>query len=139
MATSQSSVRPGRAAEALEGINDYGWSPRPAIARCSQKQKHGLERGSCVDSIAPGVNITAAWLDSDTATNTISGTSMATPHAAGAAAKFLSANPSATPATVTSALVQASTRNVVALPTCRPGPFRPCPAATPNQLLFTNL
>jgi subtilisin family serine protease len=96
-------------------------------------------RGSCVDIIAPGVNITAAWLDSNTATNTISGTSMATPHAAGAAAKFLQANPSATPATVTSALVQASTKNVVAMPTCRPRPFRPCPAPTPDQLLFSDL
>jgi aqualysin 1 len=96
-------------------------------------------RGSCVDIIAPGVSITAAWLDSNTATNTISGTSMATPHAAGAAAKFLQANPSAAPATVTSALVQASTKNVVGLPTCRPRPFRPCPAPTPNQLLFTDL
>jgi subtilisin family serine protease len=96
-------------------------------------------RGSCVDIIAPGVDITAAWLDSNTATNTISGTSMATPHAAGAAAKFLSANPTAAPATVMSALVEASTKNVVAIPTCRPRPFRPCPAPTPNQLLFTNL
>src|SRR5262245_31927710 len=96
-------------------------------------------RRSCVAIIGPGGNITAAWMDSDTATNTISGTSMATPHAAGAAAKFLSANPSAAPATVMSALVQASTKNVVAIPTCRPRPFRPCPAATPNQLLFTDL
>jgi subtilisin family serine protease len=97
-------------------------------------------RGSCVDIIAPGVNITAAWLSSDTATNTISGTSMATPHAAGAAAKFLQANPSAAPASVVSALVQASTKGAVsgtAAPRCRP--FRPCPAATPNQLLFTDL
>ena len=97
-------------------------------------------RGSCVDIIAPGVNITAAWLDSDTATNTISGTSMATPHAAGAAAKFLQANPSASPATVTSALVQASTKGAIAgtaAPRCRPR--RACPAATANQLLFTDL
>jgi hypothetical protein len=64
---------------------------------------------------------------------------MATPHAAGAAAKFLQAHPSATPATVTSALVQASTTNVVTMPTCRPRPFRPCPAPTANQLLFTDL
>lgn len=97
-------------------------------------------RGSCVDIIAPGVNITAAWRTGDTATNTISGTSMATPHGAGAAAKFLQANPSASPPSVISALVQASTKGAVsgtAAPRCRP--FRPCPAATPNQLLFTNL
>ena len=36
--------------------------------------------GTCMDIIAPGENITAAWNTSNTATNTISGTSMATPH-----------------------------------------------------------
>lgn len=48
-------------------------------------------RGSCVDIIAPGVGITSSWIKSDTAINTISGTSMASPHVAGAIARSLSA------------------------------------------------
>ncbi len=83
--------------------------------------------GAGVDIIAPGVNITSSWFTSNTATNTISGTSMATPHVAGAAALFLEANPAATPAAVASALIAASTPNKITS----------VPAGTPNRLLFT--
>ena len=54
--------------------------------------------GTCLDLFAPGVGITSAWFSSNTATNTISGTSMASPHAAGVAALILGANPGFTPA-----------------------------------------
>src|SRR3569833_1161289 len=60
--------------------------------------------GSCVDLFAPGVNITSAWYTGTTATNTISGTSMASPHAAGAAALYLAAYPTKQPADVAAAL-----------------------------------
>ncbi len=70
--------------------------------------------GTCVDLFGPGVNITSSWATSDTATNTISGTSMATPHVAGTAALFLQANPTATPAQVASALVANATAGVLA-------------------------
>ena len=70
-------------------------------------------RGPCVDISAPGVNITSDWIGSTTATNTISGTSMASPHVAGAAALYLSVNPGATPAQVTSALSSNATTGVI--------------------------
>jgi subtilisin family serine protease len=60
--------------------------------------------GTCVDLFAPGVNVLSAWSSSDTATNTISGTSMASPHVAGAAARYLQTHPGATPAAVASGL-----------------------------------
>ncbi|MFE7929626.1 S8 family peptidase [Streptomyces sp. NPDC057456] len=72
--------------------------------------------GSVLDIFAPGSSITAGWYTSDTATNTISGTSMATPHVAGAAAVYLAGHTSATPAQVATALVNGATSNVVTGP-----------------------
>jgi uncharacterized protein (TIGR03437 family) len=82
--------------------------------------------GTCVDIFAPGVSITSDWYSSTTATNTISGTSMATPHTAGVAALYLSSNTTATPAAVASALINNSTANVV----ISPG------TGSPNRLLY---
>ncbi|MFJ8053413.1 S8 family peptidase [Streptomyces luteogriseus] len=61
--------------------------------------------GFALDIFAPGSSITAGWHTGDTATNTISGTSMATPHVAGAAAVYLAGHTSSTPAQVATALV----------------------------------
>lgn len=69
--------------------------------------------GSCLDLFAPGSDITSAWIGSDTATNTISGTSMATPHVVGAAALYLADHPSATPEEVRDALVDAGTKDEI--------------------------
>ena len=83
--------------------------------------------GTCVDISAPGVNITSAWIGSNTATNTISGTSMATPHVVGAAALYLQANPTALPSQVATALTTNAT----------PSKITSLPANTVNLLLFT--
>ncbi|MFE6159744.1 S8 family peptidase [Streptomyces sp. NPDC056486] len=72
--------------------------------------------GSVLDIFAPGVSITAGWNTSDSATNTISGTSMATPHVAGAAAVYLAGHTSATPAQVSTALVNGATSGKVTSP-----------------------
>ncbi|MET9735408.1 S8 family peptidase [Streptomyces sp. NPDC006458] len=72
--------------------------------------------GSVLDLFAPGSSITAGWYTSDTATNTISGTSMATPHVAGAAAVYLANHTSATPAQVASALTSGATTGKVTSP-----------------------
>jgi len=69
--------------------------------------------GSCVEIFAPGSSITAAWHTSNTAINTISGTSMAAPHVAGAAAIFMGINRTATPQQVYNFLFNNSTRGIV--------------------------
>jgi aqualysin 1 len=82
--------------------------------------------GSVVDIFAPGSSITSAWSTSNTATNTISGTSMATPHVAGVAARFLQNNRTASPATVRNAIVNAASLNRLS----------GIPSGTANRLLF---
>lgn len=69
--------------------------------------------GTCLDLFAPGSSITSAWNTSSTATNTLSGTSMATPHVTGAAALVLESNPAASPAAVATFLASHATTNHV--------------------------
>jgi serine protease len=69
--------------------------------------------GSCVDMFGPGSSITSAWIGSPSATNTISGTSMAAPQVCGTAAKFLSEDKTKNPAQLTQELFEESTKNVV--------------------------
>ncbi len=113
--------------------------------------------GGCLDIFAPGENITSAWAPftppwepdppgcptcplpnvgvntevgvTNTQTNTISGTSMASPHVAGVAALYLQGSPTATPATVTSAIIGSATANVVT----------GAGAGSPNRLLYSIL
>lgn len=71
--------------------------------------------GPCVDILAPGVSITSAWYTTNSGTNTISGTSMSSPHVAGAIALYLAANPAATPAQVSQALKANAALNTINL------------------------
>jgi uncharacterized repeat protein (TIGR01451 family) len=81
--------------------------------------------GSCLDLFAPGVGVLSAWHTSNTATATLDGTSMASPHVAGAAAVLLSQVPSLSPAEVDSRLRMLATPDLVG----DPG------AGSPNRLL----
>ncbi|MFC0681645.1 S8 family serine peptidase [Lysobacter korlensis] len=88
--------------------------------------------GSCVDIFAPGgdngAGIRSAYSTSSTALASLMGTSMATPHVAGVAARYLSAYPAATPAQVTSALLGTATTGAVAS----------AGSGSPNRLLYAD-
>ncbi|WP_307853498.1 S8 family peptidase [Kitasatospora sp. RG8] len=82
--------------------------------------------GSCTDLFAPGSGITSAWNTGDNDSHNLTGTSMAAPHVTGAAALYLSAHPTATPAQVQDALIKAATT----------GKIGSAGTNTPNRLLY---
>lgn len=69
--------------------------------------------GTCLDIFGPGSDITSAWIGSPDATNTISGTSMASPHVCGVAAKYLSADTTLTVAELSQQLIDEATTDVL--------------------------
>lgn len=95
--------------------------------------------GPCVDVFAPGVGILSAWIDSPTAANVQSGTSMAAPHVAGVVARMLELTPTATPDAIWTALSTASTAGALTVPVGDPNllafiapPTIPSPAFAPT-------
>ena len=83
--------------------------------------------GSCVDLFAPGIAITSASYADDTSYRVMNGTSMSSPHVAGAAALYLASNPSASPATVAQAISSTATTGVV----------QSIDSASPNKMLYS--
>src|SRR5687767_2281251 len=83
--------------------------------------------GTCLDLFAPGSSILSAWYTSNTATATLSGTSMASPHVAGVAALYKQANPSASSTTIRNAIVNNATTGVVTN----------AGSGSPNRLLYS--
>jgi subtilisin family serine protease len=82
--------------------------------------------GSCVDGYAPGSSITSAWIGGSTATRSISGTSMASPHVAGAAALYKGTFGNASSSTIVSWINSNATTGVIS------GNV----SGTPNRLLY---
>jgi subtilisin family serine protease len=98
-----------------------------AASDSADRQASFSNFGSCVDLYAPGVGITSAYYTSGTATASMSGTSMASPHTAGVAAVLLSQNPALTPAQVAATLASNATAGVITA----------AGAGTPNRLLYS--
>ncbi|KAI0828114.1 alkaline proteinase [Hypoxylon sp. FL0890] len=90
-ATDASSTSPASAPNALTiGAIDNTWT-----------MAYYSNYGSVVDLFAPGTDVLSAWIGSNTATNTISGTSMATPHVTGLSLYLMALEGLSTPAAVT--------------------------------------
>jgi subtilisin family serine protease len=110
---------------AVAAANDWGdacyYSPARvagaltvAASTSSDERSWFSNYGRCVDLYAPGSGILSAWHTGSTATNTLDGTSMASPHVAGVAALYLQGNPTATAATVSAVIVNSASTSGLA-------------------------
>lgn len=91
--------------------------------------------GKCTDIFAPGLNIQSTWIGSKTAINTISGTSMASPHICGLLAYYLSLQPAAdSEYSVAPITPEKLKSNILAVSTI--GALTDIPSDTPNLLAW---
>jgi subtilisin family serine protease len=119
-----------------ENVNACGSSPARLAAAVtvgsttsSDARSSFSNYGTCLDLFGPGSSIASAYHTSDTAAATMSGTSMATPHVAGAAALYLQGNPSASPTVTRDAIVNGATTNLVSS----------AGTGSPNRLLYSRV
>ena len=103
-----------------DGLNACNYSPARAAnaitvgsTTSTDARSTFSNTGTCVDIFAPGSSITSAWIGNASATSTISGTSMASPHVAGVAAVLIGRFPTSTPAQIATMLRTSATPNVV--------------------------
>ena len=113
---------PARAANALT----VGATGQYSAGETTDSRSSYSNFGPCLDIFAPGSRITSSWIGGSTATNTISGTSMASPHVAGVAAVLFGRYPGSTASQIASMLLISATPNVV----IGPG------TGSPNYLLY---
>lgn len=90
--------------------------------------------GKCTDIFAPGLNIESTWIGSKYAINTISGTSMASPHVAGLLAYFLSLQPASDSGYFTELKPVELKKNIIRI--ASEGVLDDIPSDTPNLLIY---
>jgi len=117
-----------------DNANACNYSPARAAAAITVGATDSSDRrssfsnyGTCVDIFGPGTSITSTWIGTNTATRTISGTSMAAPHVAGVVALYLG-DKTETPSQIATHLTASSTKNVLT----------DIPASTVNYLVYND-
>ncbi|KAI0129549.1 peptidase S8/S53 domain-containing protein [Xylariales sp. AK1849] len=118
-----------------DGANAASYSPASETTACTVGATEKTDAlasysnyGAVVDVLAPGSSILSSWIGSNSATNTISGTSMATPHIAGLGAYFLALNGAKTPAALCAYIQSSATKSKISS----------VPSGTNNYLAFNN-